>query len=458
MVDSSILLPQNPLLTVHFSTVVLPSVNPVTVVVGEVLSVITALPLTRVHAPVPVAGVFPVTVTVVTLQRVWSAPASAVLGGAEMSIVTVSVVTVQVPFPMDHISVVVVPGVKPMMLVLGEAGLLIVQVPVSRLQVPVPVAGVLADMAVEVTLQSCWSAPASATVGRASLVTATSSVLELQNPLLMVHLSIVVVPGANAVIPVEDKVGVVMVQVPLTILHTPVPVMGALPLKLAAEVLHMVRSAPASAAVAGSDTVIVTSSEVAVQVPLVMVHLKVVVLPGSKSVIAVTAELLTATVQDPLRMLHAPVPTPGVFADIAVAVTLQSSWSGPASAVVPVWSTVITTSSLAEMQLPLEMVHLNTALVPGTNPVMAVVGLAGVVMVAVPDCNVQLAVPIRAVFADNAVEVRLQRVWSAPASAVVGISDMRILTSSLLLPHPPLLMVQRSTVVLPAVKSLMAVE
>ena len=456
-VTSSDELPQYKLLIVHLNTVVLPSVNPVTVVVGDVLSVITALPLTRVHTPVPIAGVLPVIVTVVTLQSAWSTPASAALGGELIFIVTVSVVTVHVPLLILHIKAVLVPGVKPVMVVLGDAALLIVQLPVTMLQLPAPVTAVLADMAVLVTLHRFWSAPASAAVGKASFVIDTSSVLELQKPLLMVHLNSVVVPAPKPVMPVVDNVAVLIVHVPLTILHTPVPITGVLPLKLAMAVLHSCWSEPASATVAGSDTVMVTSSDVAVHVPLVMVHRKVVVVPAIKSLIAVVAELLTAIVQLPVTILQLPVPTPAVFADIAVPVVLHSSWSGPASAIVPNWSIVMVTSSLEETQLPLLIVHLNTALVPAVNPVIPVPGLPAVVMVAEPDCNVHKPVPISAVLADNAVVVTLHNVWSDPASAVVGISDTIILTSSLLPPHPPLLIVHLKTVVVPAVKSLIPV-
>ena len=70
MVASSVDVPQNELLMVHLTTVVLPSVNPVIVVAGETESVITADPLTMLHTPVPVTGVLPVMVTVVTLHRV----------------------------------------------------------------------------------------------------------------------------------------------------------------------------------------------------------------------------------------------------------------------------------------------------------------------------------------------------------------------------------------------------
>ena len=157
-----------------------------------------------------------------------------------MSIVTSSKVAVHVPLLMVHLNTVMLPGVKSVMVVLGELPVVIVQLPVTMLQLPMPTVGVFPAIAVPVTLHRFWSAPASAAVGKASFVIDTSSVLELQKPLLMVHLNSVVVPAPKPVMPVVDKVGVVIVHVPLTTLHTPVPIIGVLPLKLAMDVLHMV--------------------------------------------------------------------------------------------------------------------------------------------------------------------------------------------------------------------------
>ena len=101
-----------------------------------------------------------------------------------------------------------------------------------------PTVGVLADMAVLVTLHRFWPAPASATLGGSSFVMVTSSVDEPQKPLLMVHLRVVAVPAVKPVMPVVDNVAVVIVQVPLTILHAPVPTAGVLPAKFAVAVLQ----------------------------------------------------------------------------------------------------------------------------------------------------------------------------------------------------------------------------
>ena len=66
----------------------------------------------------------------------------------------------------------------------------------------------------------------------------TSSVLAAHGLLLIVHLSTVVLPFAKPLIPlVADKL-LVITHVPLTMLHTPVPVVAALPAKLVTDVLQ----------------------------------------------------------------------------------------------------------------------------------------------------------------------------------------------------------------------------
>ena len=60
---------QLPLLMVHLNVALDPTVRPVMVVVGELEVVIVAVPLTTLHAPVPVVGVLPAIVAVVTLHK-----------------------------------------------------------------------------------------------------------------------------------------------------------------------------------------------------------------------------------------------------------------------------------------------------------------------------------------------------------------------------------------------------
>ena len=69
IVISSVELAHAPLLIVHLNVALDPIVNPVIVVVGELDVVIVAVPLTTVHAPVPVVAVLPAIVEVVTLHK-----------------------------------------------------------------------------------------------------------------------------------------------------------------------------------------------------------------------------------------------------------------------------------------------------------------------------------------------------------------------------------------------------
>ena len=57
------------MLIVHLNVALAPIVNPVIVVVGKLDVVIVAVPLTTVHAPVPVVGVLAAMVAVVTLHK-----------------------------------------------------------------------------------------------------------------------------------------------------------------------------------------------------------------------------------------------------------------------------------------------------------------------------------------------------------------------------------------------------
>ncbi len=68
-VMSSVEFVQAPLLIVHLNVTLAPTVKPVMVVVGELAVVIVAVPLTTVHAPVPVVGVLAASVALVTLHK-----------------------------------------------------------------------------------------------------------------------------------------------------------------------------------------------------------------------------------------------------------------------------------------------------------------------------------------------------------------------------------------------------
>jgi hypothetical protein len=76
-------------------------------------------------------------------------------------------------------------------------------------------------------------------VGKALLVSITSSV-DVQAPFVIVHRSVAVVPtGTPVTVEVGDE-GVVTVAVPVTTVHKPVPVTGALPASVKFPLLQIV--------------------------------------------------------------------------------------------------------------------------------------------------------------------------------------------------------------------------
>lgn len=68
----------------------------------------------------------------------------------------------------------------------------------------------------------------------------TSSVVVEQAPLVILHLITTVVPGTKLVIVVVGEFGDVIVAVPLTTVHVPVPIVAVLPAKVAVVKLHIV--------------------------------------------------------------------------------------------------------------------------------------------------------------------------------------------------------------------------
>ena len=123
------------------------------------------------------------------------------------------------------------------------------------------------------------------------------------------------------------------------------------------------------------------------------------------------------TVPVPAVTVHNPVPTIGVFA-AKVAVAAQMVWSVPALDTVGSWSTFIVIASALGVQVPLVIVQVKV-FTPVVNPVTPLVGLEGVVTVAVPAVTVHNPVPTVGVFAAK-VAVAAQMVWSVPALDTVG--------------------------------------
>lgn len=105
-----------------------PRANPVTPELGEEGVVMVAVPDTKVHVPVPVAGVFPTKVAVVTqAANVWSLPAFTVgkFGTLALALLSLFMVLLQIfgDAPLD--SVLIVTVVDP-----GFANAVVVKVPV----------------------------------------------------------------------------------------------------------------------------------------------------------------------------------------------------------------------------------------------------------------------------------------------------------------------------------------
>ena len=114
------------------------------------------------------------------------------------------------------------------------------------------------------------------------------------------------------------KVGLVIVPAPETRVHKPVPTVGVLAaIAVVGEEIQIVCDGPASEGVGISFTRIVTVEEVGEQGLFDIVHTKVFN-PSPKPVIVVFGEVGFVIVPDPAMIVHKPVPTVGVFADMIV--------------------------------------------------------------------------------------------------------------------------------------------
>ena len=153
MTTSSKLLQAAPLEVVHLSVDIPPMVSPVIPLEGEDGSVINADPEITVQSPVPTIGVFPANVVVVVLQRFWSVPAAAEVGGKSTVIIMSSVELGQFPFMIVHRKVAELPMDKLVIPDVGDEGIVTVPEPLINDQEPVPTDGVLPDNEAEVTLQ-----------------------------------------------------------------------------------------------------------------------------------------------------------------------------------------------------------------------------------------------------------------------------------------------------------------
>lgn len=298
---------------VHLKVAVVPAGIPVTPDVGDEGVVIEAVPLTRLHEPVPCVMVLPASVKLASLQCVWSGPAFGTVEAGTLVSITSSVVAGQVPFETVHLKVALVPAVTLVMPDVREPGVVMPAVPLTRLHVPVPVPGAVAVMVKLPLLQFVLSAPALATEGDALLVNITASD-EVQPPFVMVQVKVALVPVGTPVTPDVGEVLVVMIAVPLVTDHKPVPTEGVLPASVKLPLLQLPWSAPAAAVVATALLVSTTSSVEAVHGLLVTVHLKVALVPTGTPVTVVVLDDKEVIEAVPLTKLHAPVPKVGAVA------------------------------------------------------------------------------------------------------------------------------------------------
>ena len=156
--------------------------------------------------------------------------------GAQLPLLIVQLTTV---------GVVPSPAVTPVIVVVGEFTFVITPGPLMMLQLPVPTTGMFALIANVPLPHWAISVPASANVGAALLVRVTSSKLSAHTPLLIVQRKVALLPAGTPVTPLPADAGVVIVAVPLTTLHSPVPLAGTLPDNVKLPSLHCSWSTPA---------------------------------------------------------------------------------------------------------------------------------------------------------------------------------------------------------------------
>jgi hypothetical protein len=272
-----------------------------------------------------------------------------------------------------------------------------------------------------------------AVVGKASIFITTVSFDTGQTPLEIVHVRVSEEPTVKPVIPEVAPPGVVTVDAPDITAQTPDPVIGVFPANVEEVTLQSVWSAPADAAVGNELLLMITSSKDAVQAPLLIVHRKVDEKPTDNPVIPEVAEAGVVITAEPELTVHKPVPIPATLPANVAEVTLHSVWSVPASATVGGVLIITTTVSLEAGHTPFDITHSSFAVSPTTNPVNVDVRDVGVVIVATPETNAQVAVPVTAKLAARVVVVTLHKVWSGPALAVVGNLFTLIVISSVLM-------------------------
>jgi hypothetical protein len=140
--------PHGVLVIVHLNVAVFPAAT-VTAVLGKLVSVMEAVPLTILQTPVPTVAVLAVILNVLELHcSMLAGPALAtVVGAVLVSVISDCVVEQEAPLVIVHRTTALAPEGTPVTVVVGEAGLVITAVPVTTLHVPAPTVGAVAAMA-----------------------------------------------------------------------------------------------------------------------------------------------------------------------------------------------------------------------------------------------------------------------------------------------------------------------
>jgi len=176
---------QTPLEIVQVNVSDEPIVKPVMPEIGLAGAVTIDKPPITAQRPLPIVGVFPAKVDVVTLHRFWSGPAAAVVEFWSTLITTVSISLEQAPLEIVQVNVSEEPGVNPVTVEVELDGVVTVDEPKITAHAPVPVTGVFPAKVV-VVAQMVWSGPASDTVGISNTFTSTISE-ETQPASVIVH-------------------------------------------------------------------------------------------------------------------------------------------------------------------------------------------------------------------------------------------------------------------------------
>jgi hypothetical protein len=233
------------------------------------------------------------------------------------------------------------------------------------------------------------------------------------------------------VTPVVGEFGLVIAPVPESKVHTPVPTLGVLAIKVAV-VEQIVCVTVVIIALGIAETTIATVEVDGGHAPLEMLHWKMLV-PTPKPLIEEFGEFGEAIVPEPEINDQVPFPTLGVF-PARVAVLAHMVCEIPANETVGDGSRIMQVVAV-EIQPGLIIDHRKT-FVPVEIPVTPVVGWLGDVMTPVPLNNVQVPVPIDGGFAFKVV-AEVQIFWHGPviAGEIAGGVIVIVLTTGILEPE-----------------------